>query len=189
MWTCSQINLGKYILIIDRISKKANSMLGFLRHNLRSCSQGTKANAFYSKLRSNLEYCSSVWNPHHEDQIQKLKMVQRRAVRYTTNCFRNTSSVQSMLQHLQWSQSRSGQPRYRLLYSTRWKKKCLDDAVCLYSMAVLSKRDFALLWIIILDSQLIKTLKSDVYTRICTQLTFDLNLGHFQTWHPPLSFL
>ena len=35
-------------------------------------------------------------------------------------------------------------------------------------------------------------LKSDVYTRICTQLTFDLILGlwgHFQTWHPPLSFL
>ena len=37
-----------------------------------------------------------------------------------------------------------------------------------------------------------KTLKSDVYTRICTQLTFDLILGllgHFQTWHPPLSCL
>ena len=34
--------------------------------------------------------------------------------------------------------------------------------------------------------------KSDVYTRTCTQLTFDLNsgtLGHFQTWRPPLSLL
>ena len=39
---------------------------------------------------------------------------------------------------------------------------------------------------------MIKTLNSDVYTRTCTQLTFDLILGlwgHFQTWHPPLSFL
>ena len=35
-------------------------------------------------------------------------------------------------------------------------------------------------------------LKSDVFTRICTQLTFDLILGllgHFRTWHLPLSFL
>ena len=34
-----------------------------------------------------------------------------------------------------------------------WSKhtSCLDDAVCLYSMAVLSKRDFELLLIIILD--------------------------------------
>ena len=62
-----------------------------------------------------------------------------------------------------------------------WSKHtlCLDDAVCLYSMAVLSKRDFAfnLLLIIIMDSYLIKMLKSDVYTRICTWLTFDLILG------------
>ena len=60
-----------------------------------------------------------------------------------------------------------------------WSKhtSCLDDAVCLYSMTVLSKRDLALFWIIILDSYLIKTLKSDVYTRICTKLTFDLILG------------
>ena len=60
-----------------------------------------------------------------------------------------------------------------------WSKNtsCLDDAVCLYSMAVLSKRDFAFFWIIIWDSLLIKTLKSDIYTRICTQLTFDLILG------------
>ena len=62
---------------IDRISKKANSMLGFLRRNLRSCSEDTKANAYFSMVRSNLEYCSSVWNPHHKKQVEKLEMVQR----------------------------------------------------------------------------------------------------------------
>ena len=87
---------------IDRISKKANSMLGFLRRNLRSCSEDTKANAYFSMVRSNLEYCSSVWNPHQKDQIRKLEMIQRRAARYTTNRYRNTSSVSSMLDHLQW---------------------------------------------------------------------------------------
>ena len=83
---------------IDRISKKANSMLGFLRRNLRSC----KANAYFTMVRSNLEYCSSVWSPHHKDQVHKVEMVQRRAARFTTNRYRNTSSVSSMLDHLQW---------------------------------------------------------------------------------------
>ena len=66
-----------------------------------------------------------------------------------------------------------------LRFNDLWSKhtSCIDDAVCLYSMAVVSKRDFALLWVKSLDSKLIKTLKSDVYTRICTQLTFDLILG------------
>ena len=87
---------------IDRISKKANSMLGFLRRNLRSCKEDTKANAYFTMVRSNLEYCSSVWNPHHKDQVHKVEMVQRRAARFTTNRYRNTSSVSSMLDHLQW---------------------------------------------------------------------------------------
>ena len=70
---------------IDRITKKSNSMLGFLRRNLRSCSEETKANAYFSMVRSKLEYCSSVWSPHHKDQIHKIEMVQRRAAQYTTN--------------------------------------------------------------------------------------------------------
>ena len=77
---------------IDRISKKANSILGFLRRNLRSCKEDTKANDYFTMVRSNLEYCSSVWNPHHNDQVHKVEMVQR---------YRNTNSVSSMLNHLQ----------------------------------------------------------------------------------------
>ena len=87
---------------IDWINKKSNSMLGLLCHNLRSCSEDTKANAYFSMVRSNLKYCSSVWSPHHKDQIRKLEMVQRKAERYTTNRFRNTGSISSMLNHLQW---------------------------------------------------------------------------------------
>ena len=103
---------------IDRISKKANSMLGFLRRNLRSCSEDTKANTYFSMVRSNLEYCSSVWNPHQKDQIRKLEIIQRRAAWYTTNRYRNTSSVSSMLDHLQWEslESRRSKIQLTLLY-------------------------------------------------------------------------
>ena len=84
---------------IDRIiSKKSNSMLSFLRRNLRSCSEETKANACFSMVRSNLEYFSTVWSPHHKDQIHLIEMAQRRAARHMTNRFRNTSSVSSMIE-------------------------------------------------------------------------------------------
>ena len=99
---------------IDRITKKANSMLGFLRRNLESCNEDTKANAHFTMVRSNLEYCSSVWNPYHKDQVNKVEMVQRRAAGFTTNRYRNTSSVSSMLDHLQWESLESRRCKIQL---------------------------------------------------------------------------
>ena len=99
---------------IDRITKKSNSMLGFLRQNLISCSEETQSNAYFSMVRSNLEYCSSVWSPHNKDQIYKIEMVQRRASRYTTNRFRNTSSVSSMIDQLQWESLESKRSKIQL---------------------------------------------------------------------------
>ena len=66
---------------IDRVTKKANSMLGFLRRILKIGSQDAKSKAYLSTVRSNFEYCCSVWNPHHKDKIKKIEMVQRRAAR------------------------------------------------------------------------------------------------------------
>ena len=37
--------------------------------------------------------CSRLWSPHHKVQIHNIEMVQRRATRYTTNRYINTSSV------------------------------------------------------------------------------------------------
>ena len=102
---------------IDRITKKSNSMLGFLRPNLRSCSEETKANAYFSMVRSNLEYCSSVWSPRRKDQIHKIEMVQRRAARYMTNRFRNTSSVSSMIDQLQCESQESRRSKIHLTLS------------------------------------------------------------------------
>ena len=98
----------------DRITKKANSMLGFLRRNLKSCNEDTKAIAYFTMVRSNLEYCSSVWNPYHKDQVNKVEMVQRRAARFTTNRHRNTSSVSSLLDHRQWESLESRRCKIQL---------------------------------------------------------------------------
>jgi hypothetical protein len=87
---------------IDKITKKANNMLGFLKRNLRNTSKKTKTNAYISLVRSNLEYCCTVWNPHHKNLVYQVEMVQRRAARFTTNRYHNTSSVTDMLHDLNW---------------------------------------------------------------------------------------
>ena len=91
---------------INRIPKKANSMLGFLRWNLGSCSEETKASAYFSMVRKNLEYFSLVCNPHHKEQIQNLEMIQQRAACYATNLYRYISSISSVLEYLQWKSLR-----------------------------------------------------------------------------------
>ena len=77
-------------------------MLGFLQRNLRINNSETKTSAYYALVRSNLEYCASVWNPHTASCTKKLEAVQRRAARYATNRYRNTSSVSDMLDQLGW---------------------------------------------------------------------------------------
>jgi len=99
---------------INRITKKSNNMLGFLRRSLRSANQQTKTNAYTSMVRSNLEYCSSIWNPYQNDQIHQLEMVQRRAARFTMNRYHNTSSVSSMLDHLNWESLKSRRTKLQL---------------------------------------------------------------------------
>ena len=87
---------------IDNITSKANQKLGFLRRNLNVSSRQTKTNAYNTLVRPSLEYASSVWNPHTERNISKLDMVQRRAARYVTHRYRQTSSVNDMLSELDW---------------------------------------------------------------------------------------
>ena len=77
-------------------------MLGFLRRNLKVSNELTKTAAYSSLLRPILEYCCTVWSPHTQEYTNKLEMVQRRAAIYVTNHYHNTSSVTSMLNHLEW---------------------------------------------------------------------------------------
>jgi hypothetical protein len=49
-----------------------------------------------------LEYASSVWAPHIQNKINKLESVQRRSTRFATGNYNTTSSVTTMLNHLNW---------------------------------------------------------------------------------------
>ena len=98
---------------IDKIRKKANSVLGFVKRNLNNCSQETKSLAYKALIRPHVEYCSAVWNPFSANSIYK--MVQRRAARYATNRYHNTSSVTSMLADLNWDTLESRRSKAQLV--------------------------------------------------------------------------
>ena len=99
---------------IDRIVKKADCTLGFLQRNLRISNTDTKTAAYSALVRLTLEYCVSVWSPHTEQSKHKLEMVQRRAARYCTNRYHNTSSVTEMLGDLQWETLESRRKKIQL---------------------------------------------------------------------------
>jgi hypothetical protein len=53
-------------------------------------------------VRPILEYAGTVWDPHHQNQIHKLEMVQRRAARFVKKAYTRDVSVTRLLTDLQW---------------------------------------------------------------------------------------
>ena len=56
-----------------------------------------------------------IWDPHNRTQINQIEKVQRRAARYVTNRYHNTSSVTDMLQNLNWPSLEITRTRVRLM--------------------------------------------------------------------------
>ena len=87
---------------IKNICTKANKTIGFLKRNLNINNTTIKETAYKSLVRPTLEYASTVWDPYQQNNKNRLEMVQRRAARYVTNRYHNTSSVSDMLNQLEW---------------------------------------------------------------------------------------
>ncbi|KAK7103646.1 hypothetical protein V1264_018511 [Littorina saxatilis] len=105
---------------INKIVKKANSTLGLLRRNLRSCPQSCRRTAYVSLIRSTLEYSCLVWDPYKQGDIDSLENVQKRAARFITQNYRdrNPGCVSEMLSRLQLPplQERRKQQRLTFLF-------------------------------------------------------------------------
>ena len=88
---------------ISSITKKANSCLGLLRRNLRSCPEECRRTGYLALVRSVFEYSAvAVWDPYQERDIDKLEDVQRRAARFIKQDYRSRQpgSIAKMLKDL-----------------------------------------------------------------------------------------
>ena len=87
---------------IFRITGNANQSLSFLRRNFKATNPTLSEKAYKAIIRSQLEYAVPVWNPHTQDDISKIEMVQRRAARWVLGDYSPYSSVSDMLEKLGW---------------------------------------------------------------------------------------
>ena len=77
---------------VDKIAKKGNSSLAFVKRNLYACSEETKRAAYVSLVRPHQEYATAVWDPYRQNQVEKLEAIQSRTVRFIKHdCSYNTS--------------------------------------------------------------------------------------------------
>ena len=113
MHTLENVSLGKYPGLtinstvswddhISNICSKANKVLGFLTCNLKISASNIKEKAYKAFVHPQLEHAASAWDPYSKKNIAKTEAVQRRAARFILNKYRNTSSVNSMLEALGW---------------------------------------------------------------------------------------
>ena len=78
-------------------------MLNFIKRNLSKCNSKVKSDAYTTLVRPILEYATQVWDPHQQNLIYKLEMVQGRAARWVQSDYSFKSSVTTMLIGLHWN--------------------------------------------------------------------------------------
>ena len=66
-------------------------------------------------MRPHLEYCSSVWDPHTQTDVNRIEAVQRRAARFCLRRFTRRSSPTLMQADLGWSLLSARREQARLI--------------------------------------------------------------------------
>ena len=85
---------------VDKIAKKGNSSLAFVRRNLCACSEETKRAAYVSLVRPYQEYATAVWDPYRQNQVENLEAIQSRAVRFIKHDYSYSTSVSKLKKSL-----------------------------------------------------------------------------------------
>ena len=119
---------------INSTSSKANQTLGFLERNLRINSSTAKEKAYKVQYGiKNVSLIPKMATKTSRRLIDQLEMVQRRAARWVTERYHNTSSVSDMLRSLDWRslEQRRVDSRLSMLFKIRHHLVAIDDESCL----------------------------------------------------------
>ena len=94
---------------------EANSTLGFLHRNLKSCPPHIQSSCYKLLVVPIIEYGSTVWDPHLHKDINKIEKIQRHRARFVKWWY---TSVTSLINDLQWQslQSRRTTLKVTMLY-------------------------------------------------------------------------
>ncbi|XP_071123594.1 uncharacterized protein [Mytilus edulis] len=88
-------------LHINNIVASANQAQGMLSRNIQKL-RNKLTPILSTHLRPRVEYSAAIWDPHTQENTDKIERVQRRAARYIFNNYSNESSVTSMISKLNW---------------------------------------------------------------------------------------
>lgn len=88
---------------VNNVIKRGLKMLGFINRNTKEFKNVTALKNLYSALvRSHIDYCSIVWYPSYQNNIQRLEKIQRRFIgklSFITNIYKNIKKYEDRLQH------------------------------------------------------------------------------------------
>ena len=103
---------------INRISTNASRTLGFLKRNIKTKNTAICTAAYQTLVRPQVEYASTAWSPFIQIYINKIEMVQRRAMRWVNSNYSTYASMSSMLDTLGWRslEDRKADARLILFY-------------------------------------------------------------------------
>jgi len=103
---------------INNTVGRANKTMGFLRRNLKTRNKRVKERAYKALVRPLLEYASPVWDPVNNNSVDSIEKVQRRAARWVSQDYRQSTRSEDLLTKLEWPllQTRRTEARLNTLY-------------------------------------------------------------------------
>ena len=79
---------------------KANNSLNFIKRKIQTNTPKLKESTYKTYVRPLVVYAASVWDPWQDKYIDKIEMIQHRAIGYIFNDYSYLSSVSNMLSKL-----------------------------------------------------------------------------------------
>ena len=134
----SETDSAKYLgVVIDsnlhwryqysNIIKKCNSTLAFLKRNLSKSPNFVKDKCYKALVRPKIEYACAIWDPYHQNHIEDIEKVQKRAARFVTgNYLMETGNSKLNLDRLGWPTLEERRLQTKLITFQKCRLKHID---------------------------------------------------------------